>query len=469
MPNTSDIQSTDAETASGPQRQLSLLDSTCIIVGIIIGSGIYELTPLIAGNVSSPAMLLGVWLFGGFVAFAGALCYAELATAYPRSGGDYVFLSRAYGSRFAFLFAWAEFWIVRPGNIGMISYVFGRYAQQIWPLKEIVREEVAITGFACAAIVLLSAMNLWGVRAGTRTQNTLTVLKVLGLLGICVFGLLSVGLRPDGDMVSAPVSTPQTNFPMALLFVLFCFGGWNEMSYVAAEVRKPEANIVRALLLGTCSTLLIYLVVNLAFLKSMGLSGMTTSAAVATDVVRPRLGDYAAHAISLLICLTCLGAINGMLFTGSRIYYAVGTEHAWFSWLGRWHHRFGGPIRALLLQSFGTLALVITASVTTPGEGFETLFLFSAPVYWGFAIFVALSLFILRIRDPDPPQVHRVWLFPIPPLIFLGSACYLSYSGLTYAIAHEELRLSLWAVVILAIGVVLALWNPRSRPAETGS
>lgn len=469
MPNTNDIQSVDAQTVSGPRRQLSLLDSTCIIVGIIIGSGIYELTPLIAGNVSSPAMLLGVWLFGGFVAFAGALCYAELATAYPRSGGDYVFLSRAYGSRFAFLFAWAEFWIVRPGNIGMISYVFGRYAQQIWPLEEIVSEEVAITGFACTAIILLSAMNLWGVRAGTRTQNTLTVLKVLGLLGICVLGLLSVGLGSDENVASASVSSPQANFPMALLFVLFCFGGWNEMSYVAAEVRKPEANIVRALLLGTCSTLLVYLVVNLAFLKSVGLSGMTTSAALATDVVRPRLGDYAAHAISLLICLTCLGAINGMLFTGSRIYYAVGTEHTWFSWLGRWHDRFGGPVRALLLQSFGTLALVITASATSPGEGFATLFLFSAPVYWGFAIFVALSLFILRIRDPDAPHVHRVWLFPIPPLIFLGSACYLAYSGLTYAIAHKDLRLSLWAVVILVVGAVLAFSKPVSPPADTDS
>ena len=469
MPTPNDTQSIAAETASGPRRQLSLLDSTCIIVGIIIGSGIYELTPLIASNVSSPGMLLGVWLSGGVVAFAGALCYAELATAYPRSGGDYVFLSRAYGSRFAFLFAWAEFWIVRPGNIGMISYVFGRYAQQIWPLESVVSEEVAITGFACTAIVLLSAMNLWGIRAGTRTQNTLTVLKVLGLLGICVLGLSSVGLRPDENVASTTASASQANFPMALLFVLFCFGGWNEMSYVAAEVRNPEANIVRALLLGTCSTLLVYLVVNLAFLKSMGLPGMTASAALATDVVRPRLGEYAARAISLLICLTCLGAINGMLFTGSRIYYAVGTEHAWFSWLGRWQHRFGGPVRALLLQSFGTLALVITASAISPGGGFETLFLFSAPVYWGFAIFVALALFILRIRNPDLAHVHRVWLFPIPPLIFLGSACYLAYSGLTYAIAHEELRLSLWAVAILVVGAVVAFGKPIDQSADPGA
>ena len=469
MPTPNDTQSIAAETASGPRRQLSLLDSTCIIVGIIIGSGIYELTPLIASNVSSPGMLLGVWLSGGVVAFAGALCYAELATAYPRSGGDYVFLSRAYGSRFAFLFAWAEFWIVRPGNIGMISYVFGRYAQQIWPLESVVSEEVAITGFACTAIVLLSAMNLWGIRAGTRTQNILTVLKVLGLLGICVLGLSSVGLRPDENVASTTASASQANFPMALLFVLFCFGGWNEMSYVAAEVRNPKANIVRALLLGTCSTLLVYLVVNLAFLKSVGLSGMTASAALATDVVRPRLGEYAARAISLLICLTCLGAINGMLFTGSRIYYAVGTEHAWFSWLGRWQHRFGGPVRALLLQSFGTLALVITASAISPGGGFETLFLFSAPVYWGFAIFVALALFILRIRNPNSAHVHRVWLFPIPPLIFLGSACYLAYSGLTYAIAHEELRLSLWAVAILVVGAVVAFGKPIDQSADPGA
>ena len=469
MSKPDDIQSPDTETGSGPRRQLSLLDSTCIIVGIIIGSGIYELTPLIAGNVSSATMLLGVWLLGGLVALAGALCYAELATTYPRSGGDYVFLSRAYGSRFAFWFAWAEFWIVRPGNIGMMAYVFGRYAQQIWPLRGIVAQPVAITGFACTAIIVLTAMNLWGVRAGARTQNTLTVLKVVGLLGICVLGLMTAGLTPDANATSTPVSSPQANFPMALLFVLFCFGGWNEMSYVAAEVRNPEANIVRALLLGTCSTLLVYLVVNLAFLQSMGLAGMTGSTALATEMVRPRLGGYAAHAISLLICLTCLGAINGMLFTGSRIYYAVGTDHAWFSWLGRWHQRFGGPVRALLLQSAGTLALVVAAAATSPGQGFETLFLFSAPVYWGFAVLVAFSLFVLRFRDPGAPRVHRVWLYPLPPLIFMGSAFYLSYSGLTYAIAHEDLRLSLWAVAILAVGAFIAFGKPAGEPAGAGS
>ena len=463
MRNADETQISETETVAGPRRQLSLLDSTCIIVGIIIGSGIYELSPLIAGNVSGPAMLLGVWLLGGLVALAGALCYAELSTTYPRSGGDYVFLSRAYGSRLAFLFAWAEFWIVRPGNIGMVAYVFGRYAQQIWPLQQ-VSQPVAIAGFACAAIATLSATNLWGIRAGARTQNGLTILKVLGLGGICLVGLLGVVLAPSAGSVPAPVSSSQGDFPMALLFVLFCFGGWNEMSYVAAEVRHPHRNIVRALLLGTISTVLIYLLVNLAFLASMGLAGMVSSEALAVEMVRPRLGRYAAHSISILICLSCLGTINGMLFTGSRIYYALGTEHAWFSWLGHWHDRLGGPVRALLLQSAATLALVVAAATASPGQGFEALFLFSAPVYWGFAVLIALSLFVLRLRDPSTPRVHRVWLFPVPPLIFLGSALYLCYSGVTYAIAHEYLRLSLWAVGILLLGVVLSLFRPSREP-----
>jgi amino acid transporter len=367
---------------SAPRQQLTMFDATCIIVGIIIGAGIYKTTPMIAGMVGSPLGLIGAWVLGGGIAMLGALCYAELTTTYPEEGGDYIFLSRAFGPRAGFLFAWAEYWIVRPGNVGMMAFVFATFAQKLWPLH-LGRGELDQVAYASASVAVLTVLNVLGVQTGKSTQNLLSTVKVLGLLAVVIVGLF---VAPATTVVSP--SDPPSDFRLAMILVLFTYGGWNEVSYVAAELRNPERDLYRSLLVGIAVVTTVYVTVNLAFLRVLGLSGVAASEAVAADVLTPVHGDWGGRLISLLVCVSSLGAINGMLFTGSRIYYVVGSKHPLLGWLGRWSGRLDSPVRALVLQALITIALIVGFGWYK--QGFERLTYFTTPVYWFFA-FVLLS------------------------------------------------------------------------------
>ncbi len=221
-----------------PKPELSLFDSTCIIVGIIIGAGIYETAPTVAACLGSATNILSVWLLGGFLALAGSLCYAELATAIPQEGGDYVYLTRAYGPWVGFLFGWSQLAVVRPSDIALMAFIFARYAREIFPL-----DGVSQLFYAGAAIVVLTGINILGVKFGKWTQNLLTLAKIFGMLAIIVVGFSAPALRP----VPVPSGPPTWGgLDLALILVMFTFGGWNEMAYVAAEIKNPRRNIVGA-------------------------------------------------------------------------------------------------------------------------------------------------------------------------------------------------------------------------------
>ncbi len=418
-------------SANAPSRQLTLFDSICIIAGIVIGAGIYETTPAIAGNVSSLTMLLSVWVLGGAISLAGALCYVELATATPEEGGDYVYLSRAYGRHVGFLFAWAEFWIVRPGSVGMMSFVFARFAH------ELLQDTLLSTGnkgsdfviYAASTIVAVTIVNILGVRTGKATQNLLTVLKVVGLMLIFLVALLAP------THVAAPTEggALESNFRLALILVLFTYGGWNDLCFVAAEVKHPERNIFRSLALGVGLIVAIYLLFNMALVRAVGLEGLSNSTVV-TDFMGTRFGDLGRRAISLLICLSCLGAINGTLFAGSRIYYKVGTEHRFIAWLGNWSGKFDSPARALIVQGTTAFFWVVAFGTQAGGEeGFLRLLAFTSPVFWSFAILVSLSVFVLRYREPTLPRPHKIVLYPVTPIIFCASCVFMFHAAVTYA------------------------------------
>ena len=439
-----------AAVADLPRRQLTLLDSTCIIVGIIIGAGFYESTPQVARAVGGLVPLLGVWLLGGAVSLVGALCYAELTAAYPRDGGEYVFLTRAFGPRTGFLFAWGGFWVVRPGNIGAMAYVFARYAQQLIPLP---LGRHAFGTYACGSIVVLTLVNVLGVRSGKWTQNLLTLAKVAGMLMIFAVGLLT---PPDSRVATpTPVSpTTLSGFYLAMIMVLFTYGGWNEMSYVAAEVRDPRRNVLRALVLGTGAVVAIYVLGNLAFVRALGYAGFAESKAVAADVLRLRAGDRAASAISALVCVSCLGALNGMVLTGARIYYAVGAEHRAYAWLGKWDPRLGTPVRSLAVQALVTLAVV--AGFGLYEDGFERMVVFTAPLFWLFFLLAGVSLFVLRAKEPDQPRPYRVAGYPLTPALFCASSLLLLYASLAYALDRRAAE-AWWAIGLTAAGVLASL------------
>lgn len=445
-----------------PRRQLTLLDSTCIIVGIIIGSGVYEMTPLIARNVGSAAGLIGACLVGGLISLVGAMCYVELTTAYPREGGDYVFLSKAFGRRAGFLFAWAEFWILRPGNIGMLAFVFARYAHQLYPLNlhpQHARYDFLI--YAGSAVLLLSIINLLGVQSGKWTQNLLTLFKVVGLLAIFVIGFFFVPAAVAGAPLAEQTSSP--NFSTAVILTLFIYGGWNEMSYVAAEVKNPQRNISRALIFGTLTVTVVYCLVYLAFIRVLGFDGIRQSDALAADMFQSHFGSRAARMMSMLVCISCLGAINGMIFTGCRISYALGKEHRLYAWLGSWSKRQDAPIRALLLQAVVAIALIV--GFGWYANGFERLFYFTAPLFWFFIFMVGISLFVLRHKEPNVPRPHRIALYPWLPILFCLTCAILFKSSLDYAISNKSYEAA-WTIGFLAVGIGLSFYDPPMEEAR---
>ena len=431
-----------------PQKELSLFDSTCIIVGIIIGAGIYETAPLVAKCLGSGMGVMLIWLAGGVLALIGALCYAELATTYPREGGDYIYLTRAYGRWPGYMFGWTQLAVVRPGDIALMAFIFARYAQTLYaPFTD------SGLSYAAAVIVVLTVINILGVKAGKWTQNFLTVAKFLGLVAISVIGFTAPS-PPQTGTLPAVESFTWEGLQLALILVLFTFGGWNEMAYVAAEIKRPQQNIVRALVTGTVAVTALYVLVNGAFLSALGMAGMSNSQAVAVEAVGRTFPQIAGRVIAILICISALGAINGLIFTGARISYALGVDHRSFRPLGKWSQVLGTPVWALVVQGTLSLAIVLVA-----GSFIDTI-LYTAPLVWLFFLATAFSVIVLRRREPDMPRPYKVMAYPLSPLVFAAFCVFMLFSSTAYAIGRKPLGL-LFLVGILLLGVMVYWLSDR--------
>jgi amino acid transporter len=383
------------------------------------------------------------------MALTGALCYAELATTYPREGGDYVYLTRAYGRWTGYLFGWSQLAIVRPGDIALMAFIFARYAQTLYaPVAD------SRLLYAGAAIVVLTGINIIGVTAGKWTQNLLTVAKVLGLVAISAAGLMAPEPAPA---LAQPQSFTWGGLELALILVLFTFGGWNEMAYVAAEVKRPHQNIWRALVIGTVAVTVLYLLINGAFLSALGLVAMSKSPAVAVDMVGKVFPQAASRIIAVLICISALGAVNGLIFTGARISYALGADHRSFRPLGTWSRHLGTPVWALVVQGCLSLAIVLVA-----GSFIDTI-LYTAPVVWVFFLATALSVFILRRQEPHQPRPYKVMGYPAIPLIFSTCCLFMLYNSASYALANTPLGLLILLGVLLG-GVIIYWCTDRGLP-----
>ncbi len=440
---------------AAPAKELSLFDSTCVIVGIILGAGIYEITPTVASCMNGWGAILGVWLAGGLLALTGALCYAELATTYPKEGGDYIYQTRAYGKWAGYLFGWSQLIIIRPGDIALMSFVFARYASTIYaPFPNI------ILLYAGLAVVLLTLINILGVKEGKYTQNLLTTIKSIGLLLVITAGLLA----PAQASIPADMSAPlNMDLKLSLILVMFTFGGWNEMAYVAAEIKSPEKNIVRSLVIGTVSITVLYVLVNFSFLSALGYESMASSQAIAVDTLATLVPDSAARLISILICISALGAINGLIFTGARISYAMGTDHSMFRGLGAWNSRSGTPVRALVLQGVLSLAFILFA-----GSFIDTI-LYTAPIVWLFFLATGISVFVLRKKDSHVSRPYRVAGFPFTVIVFCVSCVFMFYNSLTYAIASKPVGLTIIFSVLLAGIIIYGLSKRLGSSQKSGS
>ncbi|WP_373542764.1 APC family permease [Chamaesiphon sp.] len=424
---------------AAPRPSLRLLDAIALIVGLVIGAGIFETPALVAANADSNLAVLQAWSLGGIISIIGALCYAELATTYPYIGGSYDYLKRAFGQSIATLFAWARMSVIQTGSIALLAFVFGDYASQIFRLGSF-----SAGIYAAMAIALLTALNILGIKHSKRLQNWLTITTILGLLAVIIIGL-TLPTAAAAAPATAAVSTSRS-WGSAMVFVLLSYGGWNEAAQISAEIENYRRNIVRSLLWGLGIITAVYLLINLAYLQGLGLAGMAQSSAVAADLMRQAFGEPGAKFISILVVVCTLDSINATIFTGARTNFALGQDVATFRWLGVWQDRHSTPTAAYLFQGAISLALVGLGMVTR--DGFKTMVDFTAPIFWFFFLLSSISLLVLRVRDPDRPRPFRVPLYPILPLLFCAACGYLLYSSLVYTGTG-----AIVGVVVVALGI----------------
>jgi basic amino acid/polyamine antiporter, APA family len=440
---------TGAATANQPRATLSLFDAVAMIVGLIVGAGIFGTPSIVAGATGSESMLFAAWIAGGVFSIIGALCYAELATAFPSAGGEYHFLQRAFGRSLAFLYGWARMTVIVAGSIAVFAYLFGDYMSRIVNLGA---HSSAI--WAALVVSVLTIVNYLGIREGKATQNVFTVLEVGGLVLIIVAGLLLAAPVAPAAPAAAGAGQPWyigAGICSAMVFVLFTYGGWNDAAYISAEVRDRERNMVRALLLAIGVVTLLYVLVNLAYLKGLGYDAMARSNAVAADLLKSVWGTAGEKLIACMIAIAALTSVNGSMIVGARSNYALGRDWPMLGFLGRWDEASGSPRTAMLVQ--GVIALALVGLGAIQNAGFKGLVEYSLPVFWGFFLLVGVALFVLRAREPEAPRPFRVPFYPVVPALFVLMCGYLLYSSLAYHRTHALVGLG-----VLAVGAVIMLF-----------
>ena len=439
-PSQTTIVQAKSEVTSNPKPTLGSGDAIAIIIGIVIGAGIFRSPSLVASSVDTESLLLTAWFLGGLVSFIGALCYAELIAAFPNAGGDYYFLLKAFGKRLAFLFAWARMSVVQTGSIALLAFIFGDYMSQLINLGQ-----YGSVFFAALIVILLTAINIMGLKLGTGTQKFLTTLEVLGVLLVIVTGLFFIPSAPEST--AAVISESEGglgSLGLAMVFVLLTFGGWNEAAYISAEVKSGRGMIVKALIVSILTITVVYFLANLAYLRGLGLEGMAGSSAVAGDLMEKAFGETGLVIMAMIVVIAALTSANATIFTGARSNYALGRDFPIFSALGKWDHRTSGPINAFVVQ--GAVSLLLISLGLFSRSGFETMVEYTAPVFWFFFLLVGISLFILRIKEPNTRRPFKVPLYPLTPLIFCGTSAYLLYSSIAY---------TGWGALV-GVGVLLA-------------
>lgn len=434
-----------------PQPNISVMEGVVIVIGMILGAGIFKAPSLVAMFSSSEVMFIGLWLLGGVIVLAGALCYAELGAAHPHAGGEYHFLTRAYGAPTGLLFAWARCTVIQTGAIAAVAFVYGDYANVLVPLG---RFGPSIHAFF--AIVVLTAINLRGTVEGKQTQIVLTILEFSAILLVSIAGLLLAKAAPGTPPAAA--SSGGGNLGLAMVFIMLTYGGWNEAAYLSGEMKDVRRNMLRVLLWGTGIIVVAYLLINFAYLHALGLNGMKQSNAVAADVMRLAFGDSGAWLISIVVMVAALSTINATIFTGARTSWAVGADIPVLNSLGVWSSRGHNPANALLLQ--GAIALLLTFLGAVSRDGFEAMVAYTAPVFWLFLFLAGLSLIVFRVKQPERDLPYRVPLYPLPPVILCAASAWMVYSSLVYAGAG-----ALLGVAVLLLGAPL-IWLQTRRERQ---
>jgi APA family basic amino acid/polyamine antiporter len=434
-------------------RAVGHLGSTALVVGTIIGSGIFLVPHDVAQSVASVHSLFLVWIVGGVLALAGALSLAELGAATPEAGGVYVYLRQAYGKPFAFIYGWATLLVIETGSIATLAVAFGIYSASLLPLTPFHQKLVA-----SAVIALLTLVNIAGVRKGAAVQTVFMLAKLLGLGIIVEYAFFSPAVVPLTSTQSLP--TPHTtlsSFGVALIGVLWAYQGWHMLSYAAGEVRDPARVLPCSYFVGTMIIVVVYLVANLAYLRVLPLAALAEHQRVAAVAMQVLAGPWGAAFVSALILCSIFGALNGNVLGGGRVYFAMARDGMFFASVGRVHPKFETPATALLIQ--GIWAIILAASGSF--RQLYTYVIFTGWIFYGAAV---LAVIVLRRRQPSLNRPYRVWGYPLVPLAFALAA--LAIVANTLARSPKESLIGL-GLVLAGVPIYLA-WNWLAGPPAGG-
>jgi len=443
-------------------RRLGLFDSTMMMVGIVIGSGIYLTTGIMAQSLPSVSLLLLAWIFGGLITLIGALIYAELGVAMPEAGGQYVYLREAYGPLAGFLYGWITFLVYLCGSIAALGVAFAEYFGSFFPSLSTKTYLISTDYFslsmgqvvAVVMIISLSGINYIGVAFGKFIQNIFTVIKIGTILVFIVLGF-TIGRVSSIEFSINPMnfnlSQVLISFGIVMVAVFWTFDGWNNINFIAGEIRNPKRNLPLALVMGTVLVSLLYLLANVIYFKALPVNEMVGKVTIAESASSALFGTTTTGLLSIAILISIFGALNGTIFVGARVYYAMAKDGLFFEKVAAIHPRFRTPAFAIVIQAVWASVLALTGTF----ERLLTYVIFVAIIFW---IAAAASVFTLRKKYPDIPRPYKTWGYPLVPIIFIVAS-----GGILINTLFESPVESIVGLGFIAIGIPVYYYWKRKK------
>lgn len=466
------------------QKSIGFKAATAVVIGSIIGSGIFMKPAVMAAQVSSPVWLIVVWIVAGTFSLFGALIYAEAGCMFPQTGGLYVYLRHMYGEFVAFLYGWAAFTVINTASVAAISFVCAQYADffthlprlphtveqsVVWHIPFLGNlyplDNMGVKSIAIALVLGLTLVNYLSVRAGSALQVVSTVIKIV------VVALLVVGIFYSGNGTTAnfinPSAQPKQGWSLtgglvaALTGAFMAYDGWINLTFIGGEVRNPQKNIFRSLLTGVFVCIIMYLLVNQAYLYVLPIDKMAASSLVASDAIAVALGKTSGAIVAALIVICTFGAINGNTMAISRVTYAMARDGLFIPWAGKEHPRFHTPGNALWLHGLLATFFIISGSFDLLADMFTF-------VTWAAYLLGAIGILILRKRRPDQPRPYKVWGYPVVPGLFIAFAAFYLVSTIwndvnNYIHGRVPVINSLLGLFVTALGVPVYLHYKRKK------
>jgi len=460
------------KTQDSPQllRKMNLLDSTFLVIGAIVGSGIFMTTGFIAEYLPSPLMILIVWLLGGFFALSGALAFAELGAMYPRAGGQYIYLREAYGPWAGFLYGWGFFWVIECGGVAALAVGFAEYFGYFVPALSTKTYflKFSLFGFdytlsagqlvAVASILFLSAINYIGIKSGIVVQNIFTLLRIAAVVVLIVLGL-SVGSKAGAvsfeGLLTGDISINIKLFGLAFIAVLWTFDGWYGINCAAEEIKNPGKNIPRGLILGTLSVMLIYFLMNIVYVSALPVERMKGVTRIGELASTQLFGPTATLFISATIMISIFGCLSASILYGPRVYFAMAQDRCFFKSMRYVHPRYRVPTKAIVWQGIWSSLLCLSGTF----QDLIEYVVFALVIFWAAT---GLAVIILRFKQPEVSRPYKAWGYPVLPILFV-----LINLGVFLNTIWAQPLQSLFGLIILIVGIPAFLyWQSKERGAS---